>query len=104
MTYIYYLQDPRNNEVKYVGATKNPKTRYKQHIKKLDKTPTPKKRWLISLFALGLNPKMKIVDKSDNERDARELEQHHLDINYTTALNIHNPRKGAKSKSREDIK
>ena len=40
--YIYALVDPITKDVKYVGKSKKPKSRYTQHIKKLDKTGTPK--------------------------------------------------------------
>lgn len=99
--YIYYLVDPRTKEVKYVGKTKNPGARYKQHMSKLDKTMTPKKRWLLDLFSKGLKPKMTIAMVVDI--DGREEEQYHLDKHKDTALNIHNPRKGEASRSWDEI-
>jgi predicted GIY-YIG superfamily endonuclease len=99
--HVYYLVDPRNNEVKYVGKTKNPKSRYKQHITKLDKTMTPKKQWLMELFAKGLQPKMIIAETVNGE--GRIEEQAHLDKHKSTALNIHNPGKGVASRSRDEI-
>jgi len=99
--YVYYLVDPRTKEVKYVGKTKNPMSRFKQHMTKLDKTSTPKKRWLQELFAKGMKPKMIIAQEVNGE--GREEEQYHLDRHRDTALNIHNPRKGAPSRSREEI-
>ena len=100
--YVYYLRCPLTDQVKYVGKTKNPKTRYKQHINKLDKTSTPKRRWLILLFSKGLQPKMEIAVKVNG--DARQQEQEHLDKHKATALNIHNPKKGAKSRNIDEIK
>jgi hypothetical protein len=93
--FIYYLICPISNEVKYVGKTKNPKTRYNQHIKKLDKQETPKKMWLQDLFSKGLKPKLKIVEEING--DGRSLEQKHVTLNKNTILNIHNPEKGMKS-------
>ena len=100
--YIYYLIDPRNNEVKYIGKTKTPKRRYRQHLKKLDRNATPKNLWLLELFKLKLAPKMIIAQEISG--DGREAEQRHLDLHKTTALNIHNPRKGEKSRKTEEIK
>ena len=94
--YIYYLICPKTKEVKYVGKTKNPKKRYFQHIKKLDRSMTKKRIWLEMLFSENLAPILKIVEKCENG-NGREREQHHVTLNKETTLNIHNPEKGAKS-------
>jgi len=94
METIYYLICPIDNKVRYVGKTKNPKARYKTHIKTLDKTNTPKKAWLENLFSKNLMPKLQIVQTVDNPETARELEQWHVDLHKETTLNIHNPSKG----------
>lgn len=99
--YIYYLKDPRTNEVKYVGKTKRPKARFKQHITKLDKTMTPKKKWLLELRSKGLIPKMTIAQEVIG--DGRKAEQFHLNKHKDTALNIHNPEKGAPSRNWDEI-
>jgi predicted GIY-YIG superfamily endonuclease len=95
--YIYYLICPITDEVKYVGKTANPKARYKTHINKLDKTNTPKRQWLESLFKKSLLPGFKIVEQHQDPEIARNHEQKHLDLHSKTALNIHNPKKGSKS-------
>ena len=94
--FIYYLICPLTNEVKYVGKSKDPKKRYKQHINKLDKQETPKKKWLEILFEKKLLPIMKIVEEVENGK-GREREQFYCELNNKTILNIHNPEKGAKS-------
>ncbi len=101
INYVYYLTDPRTNEVKYVGKTKNPKARFKQHITKLDKTMTPKKKWLLELASKGMKPKMMIAMEVRGE--GREEEQYHLDRHRDTALNIHNPRRGQASRKLDEI-
>ena len=93
--YIYYLIDPRDNVVRYVGKSANPERRYKQHLSKLDKLMTPKRRWIEELFALKLVPKCKVVERC--EGNGREREQFHVSLNEATIFNIHNPAKGAKS-------
>ena len=93
--YIYYLICPIEKTVKYVGKSKNPKTRYKQHISKLDRLNTEKKQWLLNLFAKNLLPEIIIVEKC--VENGREREQFHVDKNKNTILNIHNPKKGEKS-------
>lgn len=101
MEYIYYLIDPITEVVKYVGKSKNPKTRYNQHIKKLDKGMTPKRKWLESLFAENLKPRLKVVEEIDG--DAREAEQRHVTMHQNTILNIHNPEKGKGSRDWNEI-
>lgn len=93
--YIYYLICPIDNKVKYVGKTKHPELRYKQHIKKLDKTLTPKRKWLEMLHSKCLEPYMEIVEEVED--DGRNREQYHVTLNKDTVLNIHNPDKGRKS-------
>jgi hypothetical protein len=93
--FVYYLICPIDKKVKYVGKTKKPKSRYNQHIKKLDKQLTPKREWIELLFSKNLLPILKIVEEF--EGDARHLEQKHVDLNIETILNIHNPEKGKKS-------
>lgn len=95
MEYIYYLICPIDNVVKYVGKTKNVKRRYNTHVKKLDKGNTLKKQWLLKLFEKNLMPICKVVEECDS--NARDREQYHVDLNYDTILNIHNPSKGVKS-------
>ena len=100
--YIYTLIDPITDVVKYVGKSKTPKARYKQHINKLDKTMTPKKIWLLGLFEKGLKPEMEIVEKITDEA-GREREQHFVTMHEATTLNIHNPKKGMKSRDRNEF-
>lgn len=93
--YIYYLICPIEKTVKYVGKSKYPKTRYNQHLKKLDIQLTPKRKWLELLISQNKKPILKIVEEV--EIGARDLEQKHVEINKKTILNIHNPAKGIKS-------
>lgn len=101
--FIYYLICPISKKVKYVGKSKNPKSRYNQHIKKLDKQLTPKREWLENLFSKKLIPILQVIEEI-NETNAREREQFHLNKNIDTALNIHNPEKGAKSRNWDSLK
>ncbi len=93
--YIYYLICPIDKTVKYVGKSKDPQKRYKQHITKLDRLMTPKRLWLEDLFRKGLKPICRVVE--DCVGDAREREHYHVELNKKTVLNIHRPKKGEKS-------
>lgn len=95
--FVYYLRCPLTNEVKYVGATKNPKARYQQHINKLDRLLTKKRVWIEGLRARGTTPILEIVEECEGAEAGREREQYHVTLHQGTTLNIHNPAKGAKS-------
>lgn len=64
--FIYTLSDPRDNLIRYVGVTKNPKQRLRDHIKEL-KNNTRKTAWVKSLKKEGLNPNLEILEESSLE-------------------------------------
>jgi len=70
VVYIYGLIDPRNDEVFYIGFTKYLKKRYYEHLnangKKREKN-THKDNVINKILALGLKPKMKILDECEHE-------------------------------------
>lgn len=74
MDYIYALCDPRDDRVRYIGKTDNPDRRYKAHL--IEKSRTYRTNWIKSLAALGLKPKLKIIEivsfQSTTEWEARE--------------------------------
>jgi len=94
--YIYYLICPISNKVRYVGKSKNPKARYKQHINKLDKLKTQKREWLEMLISKNLYPLIEIKETCTKNNGIKR-EQYHIDLNKDTIYNIHNPTKGKKS-------
>jgi hypothetical protein len=62
---IYTLVDPRTDVVHYVGRTCNPKKRYTQHLsatRAKDICTLEKETWTWELRALGLRPRMDIVE------------------------------------------
>jgi hypothetical protein len=62
--YIYGLVDPRTNEVRYVGAAKNPWLRRSRHLSEArspEKSTTPKAVWLRDLLSAGLEPQVLIL-------------------------------------------
>jgi hypothetical protein len=60
LAYIYGLVDPRNNEIRYIGKTKNPKSRLSGHIteSKDIKVVNYRIKWIRKLISLGLKPKI----------------------------------------------
>lgn len=59
--YIYTLSDPRTNFVRYVGKARNPKGRYSGHMNST--SATHRAKWINSLKALALSPKMEIIEE-----------------------------------------
>lgn len=58
ITYIYLLIDPRDNEVRYVGKTSNPKYRLSGHITECKKETVKHRRakWIKNLLKNNLKP------------------------------------------------
>lgn len=61
--YIYSLQDPITQEIRYVGKTKNPKMRFHNHMNTRHNEHTHKRNWINSLKELHLRPCMLILDE-----------------------------------------
>lgn len=63
IAYIYTLADPREPEaVRYVGVTKNPRLRYKDHLYVTSKKKSHNGYWLRSLLEYGEIPAFTIID------------------------------------------
>lgn len=62
--YIYVLRDPRDDAVRYVGCTKNPKRRLETHLyKKSDGSFVHDRReWIQGLRSERLRPVMEVVE------------------------------------------
>ncbi len=61
-TNIYILIDPRNNQVRYVGKSNNPRERFKNHLNKSHNPKSYKTNWINKLRELNLKPIMQIID------------------------------------------
>ena len=64
--YIYILIDPTDESIKYVGSSKNPTKRLKEHIYDVKREKTKKSNWIKKLLTLNLKPILKIVKKTNN--------------------------------------
>jgi len=60
IAYIYALLDPRDNSVRYIGKTINPKDRLRQHLY-CKKEHNYRSIWINSLIKKNLKPLMKIL-------------------------------------------
>lgn len=61
--FIYTLEHPVTQEIRYVGKTKNPKMRFHNHCNKLHNEKSHKRNWINSLKEKNLKPIMKILDE-----------------------------------------
>jgi hypothetical protein len=58
--YIYALCDPRNDEIRYVGLTIEPKHRYRVHCRATD--DGPRGEWISELSKEGLRPRLVVLE------------------------------------------
>jgi group I intron endonuclease len=68
--FIYTLNDPRTNEVRYVGKTNNLRARYNTHLN--DKSKTHKNNWIKLLKSYGLKPIMEVIEICGDDWVERE--------------------------------
>lgn len=68
-SYIYGLVDPRDNEIKYIGRTKDPDYRLDTHIRMVD-AGKMKTMWILELKAFGLDPSMMILETVDRKDES----------------------------------
>ncbi len=66
--YIYTLIDPRDDEVHYVGVTKNVYTRLEQHATYTAGTES-KRAWIKELEQQGLSPELEILETIEVDSD-----------------------------------
>jgi len=97
MNYIYALIDPLDRKIRYIGNTRNPEARYKQHLKEVEKRcKTEKQKWIRSLLDNKLKPLMRIMHIVEDEAQARLIEEKEVIKHLKTVLNIHLPGKGSR--------
>lgn len=61
IAYIYALLDPRNNEVRYIGKTINPKRRLVEHLNDSKREYNYRAMWIKSLLKENLKPLIKFL-------------------------------------------
>lgn len=100
MNYVYLLKDPVSKVVRYVGKTKNPKSRFKQHLKDAEKRQgTAKQVWIKELKKKKMTPMIEIIAEIKDESEARDFEEKTVIKHIDTVFNIHMPGKGSRSTS-----
>lgn len=61
LTAIYVLADPRDNKIRYIGKSIDPKRRYRSYTCYTRTRHTPIIRWCNKLNRAGIKPKMHII-------------------------------------------
>ena len=94
--HVYHLVDPNTREVKYVGKSTNPRSRYRQHLKEsAQRQNTAKKQWIHQLAKQGQQPVMVIASTHPDDDSARRAESAQVHAHRASILNIHDPARGA---------
>ncbi len=86
--YIYGLEDPITNEIKYIGQSINPKERYIHHLSFINNPNLHFVRWLNKLKNIDKVPILKIIDKTTDKTICNELEKYYIS-KYPNLVNIH---------------
>lgn len=72
-TFIYALVDPRTREIRYIGKSNDPKTRWQHHVWDSKREKCHRSHWIRSLLSQELEPILEIIDEVlDSEWQAAE--------------------------------
>lgn len=71
-TYIYILEDPITQEVRYVGKSNNPKRRYQSHLCNKPKVKYHSYYWIQNLLKNGVKPILTIIDETEDNWESLE--------------------------------
>jgi len=85
--YIYALQDPFTEKIKYIGRTINPKERLYGHICEGRNFNTDKAQWIKSILDQGKIPMIKILEETIKEKSVK-AEEKWMKKHKNTILNI----------------
>ena len=86
--HIYTLSDPLTGQVRYVGASVNPKQRYNRHVAYSNATNIEKRNWVAGLRGRGLMPKMELLDMG-----SMDTEEYWIDQFFAWGVDLLNVRK-----------
>lgn len=94
---IYTLIDPRTDSVRYVGKTvQTPRRRLRRHLAEsyMAAGTTHKDRWLRSLKAVGLEPRIEVIDRCSSLEELSAAERRHIARLRALGVNLVNATDG----------
>lgn len=93
---IYALCEPDTNEIRYIGRTSRPRSRYIEHLSGPIGDKNPKRIWIDELLAQGKRPIMRILEMvSKSEAEWTEYTYiRHLGKEVYLLNTMNNPRLG----------
>lgn len=89
--YIYALIDPKSDEIRYIGYTKNLGRRLSGHL--TDKSSTHKTNWIKSLIKKKQRPLIEIIDEV-SESEKNFWEQHYISLYKSWGVRLTNSTEG----------
>jgi predicted GIY-YIG superfamily endonuclease len=93
MNYIYCLSHPITDETVYIGKTKDPIKRFKDHCRKeKNYYKTNLSKWKNLLFIEGLKPVLTVID--ENENDIDYWEKYYISLFKSWGINLLNMTEG----------
>lgn len=102
-SYIYTLSCPITKDIRYIGQSFDPKTRYRRHISDSKKRKDHKSNWIKSLLEINLKPKLDIIHTC-NESNVDYYEKYYIE-KYKKLYDLTNSKDGGKAyKMTQEIK
>ena len=96
VVYIYSLENPLTNDIRYIGKTVNLKRRLKGHLdeaKELNSKITYKVSWIRSLLKQGIVPVLNIIDEV-KENEWEFWEKHYISLYRSWGFKLTNGTEG----------
>jgi hypothetical protein len=102
-TFIYYLECPITNMIRYIGHSDNPKQRFYSHIKESSLKRTHKECWIYGLICKNKKPILYILDEIPNS-EWQFWEKHYISLYKSLGFNLVNSDEGGFGMSSEYMK
>ena len=94
--YIYGLVDKSKNELKYIGKSINPQSRYRKHLQDSNKKISYKDKWVHSLLENNNKPELLIIDEVD-EVNWEFWEKHYISYYKSIGCKLTNISEGGEN-------
>ncbi len=77
MPYIYTINCPITNQVKYVGKANNPEIRFRSHLQSAKNKDLYD--WINHILDEGFNPILRVIDRATDNRSIFDLEASYIE-------------------------